>query len=458
MFAEVMREQFFDPMKQLGYDYKAISDRLRPQGEGFSGTTLSRIANGQRVPELETLKAILGLVEELAGNPLTEPVRNHVLQVYFDAFAVKQPRLAREYRLAHQVEQTQAQTDHVRRAERTSRISAESEESQRADEEIGDEHELGDDHPAVQVHNESVRLAEDVAEAGVPLVDELSFIPDTPSDGWHRSTLEAILDRTDQILIVLRESLRRDIVRLEAAERRSEDDSTLVVPTSEAPDSALSATPSRSWAGPLVAMACVAALVLSVVLLRQWLTDKERGEGVGGGTPTSSATENPGGNRGQSNDPSSGASQSGGNSGGNDRPQPSKSSGSTGKPPPTPTLDPPTTAPETSLSAETFSRDAPQHISPADNTLFTHFPRTTTLTWEEKPGATSYRYEVECMCPDVWVTGFSDTTTSTSFTFDWYGDQEGRWHVTAIAEDGTESDTSNWSHFNYKTSSQAPSG
>jgi hypothetical protein len=41
--------------------------------------------------------------------------------------------------------------------------------------------------------------------------------------------------------------------------------------------------------------------------------------------------------------------------------------------------------------------------------------------------------------------------TGTSYTFDWVGDNTGRWRVTAIAGDGTRGDQSGFRTFRYRT-------
>ncbi|MEU1710452.1 hypothetical protein ABZ478_34785 [Streptomyces sp. NPDC005706] len=104
--------QFFEPMKERGLGYAEISQRLRRRGSGFSETTLSRIGNGQRVPDRPVVAALLDLVGELAGDPLTKPVRDHVMAVYYRALGVTRPRQLREYQLTDKVEQLQAESDH----------------------------------------------------------------------------------------------------------------------------------------------------------------------------------------------------------------------------------------------------------------------------------------------------------------------------------------------------------
>ncbi len=116
--------------------------------------------------------------------------------------------------------------------------------------------------------------------------------------------------------------------------------------------------------------------------------------------------------------------------------------------PPTIEIAPP---PSTTLSS-------PNPISPPNGALLTSFPRTTTLNWSAVTGASSYRVRIQYCSPG----GFTDCTDyplvetgSTSHTFNFVGDQPGRWRVWAVAPDGTESEKSAWWTFSYDTSSAA---
>jgi hypothetical protein len=95
----------------------------------------------------------------------------------------------------------------------------------------------------------------------------------------------------------------------------------------------------------------------------------------------------------------------------------------------------------------------PVQLSPADNTLFTNFPRTTRLSWQAVGDAARYQVEIQCdVCGSTpWTPWKTDTTTATSYTFTWVGDNVGRWRVTAIAADGTTGTSSSWLQFRYKT-------
>jgi PKD domain-containing protein len=113
----------------------------------------------------------------------------------------------------------------------------------------------------------------------------------------------------------------------------------------------------------------------------------------------------------------------------------------------------------TAVSIQVSPMPAPVHVSPANGSLFTHYPRSTTLKWNAVPGAAQYHVEVQCLhCQQVgqWSLWRESTSAATSFSFDWVGDNDGRWHVTAIAADGTPGATSTWWQFSYDTSLQTP--
>jgi hypothetical protein len=96
---------------------------------------------------------------------------------------------------------------------------------------------------------------------------------------------------------------------------------------------------------------------------------------------------------------------------------------------------------------------APALVSPADGKLFLNYPRNTTLTWRAVAGAAKYSVEVQCdTCgASPWVTTISTTTTGLSYSFNWVGDNTGRWRVTAIAPDGTPGTPSGFRTFRYDT-------
>jgi Domain of unknown function (DUF6777) len=105
---------------------------------------------------------------------------------------------------------------------------------------------------------------------------------------------------------------------------------------------------------------------------------------------------------------------------------------------------------------------APVLSSPADGSLFFHYPRETTLQWQAVTGAAQYDVEIQCdTCDGQWSTWRQATVTGTSYAFTWVGDNQGRWRVTAIAPNGTRGPSSGFWYFRYDTAPQqlpAPTG
>jgi hypothetical protein len=99
----------------------------------------------------------------------------------------------------------------------------------------------------------------------------------------------------------------------------------------------------------------------------------------------------------------------------------------------------------------------PTLVSPVNTTHFEHFPRTTTLAWEKVPGATGYEVERQYLSIDTWISYAPVTVTAASYTFDFVGDQPGRWRVTALAADpALNSRHSAWWVFDYFTGLKTP--
>ncbi len=97
----------------------------------------------------------------------------------------------------------------------------------------------------------------------------------------------------------------------------------------------------------------------------------------------------------------------------------------------------------------------PVVVSPRNNARFTNYPRRTTLDWRPVRGATAYGVEVEYYDPRSrsWVGNYkSATIRTTNYTFNFIGDQPGRWRVWAI-RGNTNSRKSAWRTFSYRTTS-----
>jgi hypothetical protein len=100
----------------------------------------------------------------------------------------------------------------------------------------------------------------------------------------------------------------------------------------------------------------------------------------------------------------------------------------------------------------------PTQLTPADGSVFDHYPRTTTLKWTAVPGATSYTVEIDCYhcCQSgKWCTDVGETwklvpnLKATSYTFNFVGAQPGRWRVWAVDASGQESPKTGWWEFRY---------
>jgi len=96
----------------------------------------------------------------------------------------------------------------------------------------------------------------------------------------------------------------------------------------------------------------------------------------------------------------------------------------------------------------------PTQLTPADGSVFSHYPRKTTLEWSAVPDAASYTVEIEFCSPEGcadWTKKYSPVTglTTTSYTFDFVGAQPGRWRVWAVDASGQESPKTGWWEFRY---------
>ena len=96
----------------------------------------------------------------------------------------------------------------------------------------------------------------------------------------------------------------------------------------------------------------------------------------------------------------------------------------------------------------------PVQVSPPKDAQFYHFPRATTLAWDQVQGATGYVVEWQFFSAGEWSTSASipiDGLQNTSYTFNFIGEQPGRWRVTATGTSGQVNDSapSEWFEFMY---------
>jgi WD40 repeat protein len=93
---------------------------------------------------------------------------------------------------------------------------------------------------------------------------------------------------------------------------------------------------------------------------------------------------------------------------------------------------------------------APVQISPTDKSIFNHYPRTVTLRWSDVPGAKSYSVETSFLSGTSWsAAAQASNLRSTSYTYDFVGNQTGRWRVWAVDTAGRESPMSCWWEFTF---------
>jgi hypothetical protein len=85
-FAQSLRSSIFDPLRERGFPLKVLSKRLTAElGEGYSVSTLQRIAAGTRIPRRDILDNLLNLAGELAGQPLRREAHQHLFTLYYAA-------------------------------------------------------------------------------------------------------------------------------------------------------------------------------------------------------------------------------------------------------------------------------------------------------------------------------------------------------------------------------------
>lgn len=101
----------------------------------------------------------------------------------------------------------------------------------------------------------------------------------------------------------------------------------------------------------------------------------------------------------------------------------------------------------------------PNLLSPPDFSVFSIFPRATTLTWSAVPGAVSYQVQVDfCGTPPIpidplqcpgWSPWRDTSVEGTTFNFDFVGAQPGRWRVRANFSGGVVGPFSAYRYFRY---------
>jgi tetratricopeptide (TPR) repeat protein len=98
---------------------------------------------------------------------------------------------------------------------------------------------------------------------------------------------------------------------------------------------------------------------------------------------------------------------------------------------------------------------APALTSPAAGTVFSNYPRDTTLVWAEIPGAASYVVEWDYKGGDAWASeqrgtsGVLVRSAAARVSFQFVGAQAGRWRVWGVDAGGVEGAKSEWREFSY---------
>lgn len=102
--------------------------------------------------------------------------------------------------------------------------------------------------------------------------------------------------------------------------------------------------------------------------------------------------------------------------------------------------------------------NAPQIISPRNNSTFNHYPRTLTLRWKPISNAVNYNVEIDCRnccasgkwCADVdRIFKHVEALQNTYYKFNFVGAQPGRWRVQAVDNKGIKGRHSQWNYFRF---------
>ena len=96
----------------------------------------------------------------------------------------------------------------------------------------------------------------------------------------------------------------------------------------------------------------------------------------------------------------------------------------------------------------------PQLLSPADRSVFSHYPRDTVLKWAALPGAISYELQIDYQSDGKWSSETNGVapvlrTNQTEYRFPFVGAQPGRWRVRALGIADEPGQWTEWRHFRY---------
>ena len=97
---------------------------------------------------------------------------------------------------------------------------------------------------------------------------------------------------------------------------------------------------------------------------------------------------------------------------------------------------------------------APKQISPANGSVFNHYPRRMITRWEPVKGAASYTVHVQYAQASGWSGQVSDLRMErgikdTYYRFNFVGTNPGRWRVWGVSSKGEPGNKSGWRYFRF---------
>lgn len=108
---------------------------------------------------------------------------------------------------------------------------------------------------------------------------------------------------------------------------------------------------------------------------------------------------------------------------------------------------------------------APALLAPRDQAVLTHHPRTVRFSWSRVTRAAAYAIEIDCYgccARDRWCSEEPGKSyivpdlTAVTYTFDFWGDQKGRWRVWGVDARSRPGMKSAWSGFAFQAARRNP--
>ncbi|MFJ5548719.1 hypothetical protein [Streptomyces sp. NPDC093225] len=226
-FVVALREIFFDRMKEHGRTFRELKKET-----GFGQATLSRIVNGEKLPNRDERDVLLRALERAEGRPLTWQVHEHLRELFHRAWEEKDPERSVLYRFKDEQAEIEERLRAAREATARALTQGPSETADAAD-------------TALAVRNEAADLVRRIAEAGV-MLPPTPPPPPGPSSG-RQTTAQTALAQADQLLRYADQALERQIALAESTDDQFED---FQYPTAESPPSYDAPPPPPSPAAP----------------------------------------------------------------------------------------------------------------------------------------------------------------------------------------------------------------